>query len=127
MEKEKLVELAYKASEYSYSPYSHFKVGAALITEDGSVFTGCNVENSSYGATICAERTCALKAVSEGHRKFKMIAVVSGSNEYTYPCGICRQFLSEFMDGDGVILVHDKNKGIKEYTLSEMLPEAFHL
>ncbi len=127
MDKEKLVELAYKASKYSYSPYSHFKVGAALVTEDGSVFTGCNVENASYGATICAERTCALKAVSEGHKKIKMMVIVSDSNKFTYPCGICRQFLSEFMDNDGIIVVHDKDKGTKEYTLGELLPEAFVL
>lgn len=127
MDDQKLVDLAYEAREKSYSPYSNFKVGAAILTDDGHVYTGCNVENSSYGATICAERTAALKAVSEGHRTFKAIAIVSSSNQYTYPCGICRQFLSEFMKDDGEIILHDMSKGRKKYRLGELLPEMFTL
>lgn len=127
MDDQKLVDLAYEAREKSYSPYSNFKVGAAILTDDGHVYTGCNVENSSYGATICAERTAALKAVSEGHRTFKAIAIVSSSNQYTYPCGICRQFLSEFMKDNGEIILHDMSKGRKKYRLGELLPEMFTL
>lgn len=124
---EELIEAAYKASEYSYSPYSKFKVGAAILTNDGKVFTGCNVENSSFGATICAERTSILKAVSEGHKEFKAIAIVSNSKSFTYPCGICRQFLSEFVNDDFEIYLHDEKNGIKKYKMNEILPLAFTL
>ena len=81
----------------AYAPYSHFQVGAALLAKDGRVFTGCNVENATYGATICAERTAVTKAVSEGVREFEKIAIVASSGEYAAPCGICRQVLFEFM------------------------------
>lgn len=127
MTDKELVEIAYEAEKNAYAPYSKFSVGAALLTEDNKVYTGCNVENSSFGASVCAERTAALKAVSEGDRRFKAIAIVSSSEEYTYPCGICRQFLSEFMKEDGRIILHDKEKGIKAHTLGELLPEAFIL
>ena len=93
-----LINYAKKAMNNAYAPYSNFCVGAALLTDDGTVYTGCNIENSSFGATICAERTAAVKAVSEGHRRFTKIAIVSKAGGYTYPCGICRQFLSEFSD-----------------------------
>lgn len=122
-----LIDLAYEAEKMAYAPYSKFSVGAALLTAKGNVYTGCNVENSSLGATVCAERTAALKAVSEGDRKFTAIAVVSSSEEFTYPCGICRQFLSEFMQEDGRIILHDMEKGIKVHTLGELIPEAFIL
>ena len=122
-----LIEIAYEAEKMAYAPYSKFSVGAALLTDDGKVYTGCNVENSSFGASVCAERTAALKAVSEGNRRFKAVAIVSSSKEYTYPCGICRQFLSEFMKEDGKILLHDKDQGIKIHTLGELFPEAFIL
>lgn len=127
MTDKELVDLAYEAEKMAYAPYSKFSVGAALLTEKGNVYTGCNVENSSLGATVCAERTAALKAVSEGDSKFSAIAVVSSSEEFTYPCGICRQFLSEFMKDDGRIILHDREKGIKVYTLGELIPEAFIL
>lgn len=122
-----LIQKAIKAMEHSYSPYSHFSVGAAIMTESGNIYTGCNVENSSYGATICAERTAALKAISEGERKIEHIAIVSSSGDFTFPCGICRQFLSEFMPSEGRIILSDKNNNIKIYTLGELLPEAFML
>ena len=122
-----LIQKAIKAMENSYSPYSHFSVGAAIMTESGNIYTGCNVENSSYGATICAERTAALKAISEGERKIEHIASVSSSGDFTFPCGICRQFLSEFMPSEGRIILSDKNNNIKIYTLGELLPEAFML
>lgn len=127
MTDKELIDMAYEAEKMAYAPYSKFSVGAALLTDNGKVYTGCNVENSSFGASICAERTAALKAVSEGSRRFKAIAIVSSSEEYTYPCGICRQFLSEFMKEDGRIILHDKEEGIKVYTLGELLPEAFIL
>ena len=114
MDKHILIDNAYSAMEKSYSPYSHFKVGAALVTEDGSIYTGCNIENASYGAAICAERTAMVKAVSEGHKSFKYIAIVSSSHEKTLPCGICRQFLSEFASKDAVVIMHDTENGIIE-------------
>lgn len=127
MTDKELIDLAYKAEKMSYAPYSKFSVGAALVTENGNVYTGCNVENSSFGASICAERTAAVKAISEGDRRFTALAVVSSSEEFTFPCGICRQFLSEFMKEDGKIIVHDKDEGIRVYTLGELFPEAFIL
>ena len=92
-----LVDLAFTMLERSYVPYSHFPVGAALLCADGTVFTGCNVENAAYGSTICAERTAVVKAVSEGHRDdFVRIAIVGRSEDYCWPCGSCRQVLFEF-------------------------------
>lgn len=124
-----LVETAKKAAGNAYCPYSHFHVGAALLTSEGIIYTGCNVENSSYGATICAERTAAVKAVSESSRNFSAIAVVgyrdtADDMSFCMPCGICRQFLCEFASGSFEIIVTD-NTQIKIYTLSELLPEAF--
>lgn len=121
-----LIMKAKEAMNYSYSPYSHFKVGAALSTKHGQVFTGCNIENASYGATICAERTAATKAISEGYVDFDKIAIVSTREEFTYPCGICRQFLSEFSK-DLIIVLSNKEGEIKEVRLSELMPEAFSL
>ena len=126
----KLINMAYDATKFSYAPYSKFKVGAVVVTEDEKLYTGCNVENSSYGATVCAERTAALKAISEGYTKFKAIVIVSESKKFTYPCGICRQFLSEFMSDDAEVILHcydnDENQ-MKIYKFSELLPEAFKL
>lgn len=130
MEYMELINKAYEAAQFSYSPYSKFKVGAAILTQNKKIYTGCNVENASFGATICAERTAALKAISEGNSIFLAIAIVSDSNKYTFPCGICRQFLSEFMDDDAKIILHSKENGknmIKMYNFSELLPEAFRL
>ena len=87
---------AQAAMHNAYTPYSHFRVGACLVCEDGSVYTGCNIENASYGVTICAERVALFKAVSEGKRTFSLLALTSDSEEITYPCGICRQALGEF-------------------------------
>ncbi|MHB1152042.1 MAG: cytidine deaminase [Eubacteriales bacterium] len=125
-----LVDSAKQAARKAYCPFSHFHVGAALLTADGSIYTGCNIENSSYGATICAERTAAVKAISEGSRSFSAIAVIgyheSDKNmNYCMPCGICRQFLAEFTEmSECEVVVADDNY-IKVYTLSELLPEAF--
>ena len=119
-----LLDLARRAAANSYSPYSRFPVGAALECADGTVFTGCNVENAAYGDTICAERTAAVKAISEGYRDFVRIAIWGDSKEYCYPCGSCRQFLQEFSKtmrvicakGDGSFVVHP---------LSDMMPFTF--
>ncbi len=123
--KNKLMSLALSAKEKAYAPFSNFKVGAALLTESGEIYTGVNVENSSYGLTICAERTAAVKAVSEGQKIFKAIAIASDSETPASPCGACRQFLWEFGDFP-VILVSSKGN-VKEYMLSELIPEGFRL
>ena len=102
-----LVAKAKEVLEYSYSPYSHFAVGAALLSTDGQVFTGCNIENSSFGATNCAERTAIFKAVSEGIKDFKAIAIVCSGDQPAYPCGICRQVMSEFFNPDTRIIVEE--------------------
>ena len=126
IDNETLILAAKKAMNNAYAPYSNFKVGAAIATKTGQIFTGCNIENVSYGATICAERCAAIKAVSEGYREFTKIAIVSSSNDFTYPCGICRQFLAEF--GIDIKFVLSNNKGeIKEKMLKELLPEAFNM
>lgn len=126
MDNETLLSYAKKAMGNAYAPYSQFSVGAALLTSDGEVFTGCNVENASFGASICAERCAILKAVSEGYTSFKKIAIVSSSGEFTYPCGICRQFLAEFME-DGFVILGTGNGEVREHALSDLLPYAFTL
>lgn len=119
-----LLKKAEEAKKYSYSPYSMFRVGAALLTKDGKVFTGANVENATYGATICAERTAVVKAVSEGVREFEAIAVSSDSEEGSFPCGICRQFIGEF--GEDIKIITGKSDGeIRVNRVSELLPNAF--
>lgn len=125
MDARKLVELAREAANKAYVPYSGFHVGAALLCGDGTVFTGCNVENASYGAANCAERTAIFKAVSEGYREFTAIAVYSpDSEDYLTPCGICRQVMAEFNYDLKVIL--SKNTGdYKIMSLRRLLPEAF--
>lgn len=126
MDNANLIKLAQKAAQNAYAPYSNFKVGAALLCKSGNVYTGCNVENSSYGASNCAERTAVFKAVSEGERDFVKIAIVSEKGGLTFPCGICRQVLSEFMP-EGSIVLFSEEKGIKEFALNELLPYAFKL
>jgi cytidine deaminase len=125
MNNKELYEKAYEAMKYAYAPYSGFKVGAAVLTKSGKVFTGCNVENATYGATICAERTAAAKAVSDGEKEFKAIAVASDSIDTVFPCGICRQVLAEFGSEDMKVIC-TKNSGEYEvYRLKELLPNAF--
>ena len=120
-----IISKALEARENAYVPYSNFKVGAAVITEDGSVYTGCNIENASYGATNCAERTAIFKAVSEGHKRIKAIAVVGDTKNYTYPCGICRQVIEEFAEENIKILVVKNESDYLVKTLEEILPGAF--
>lgn len=122
-----LIKAAEAMLDKAYAPYSGFRVGAALLCADGRVFSGCNVENASYGGTICAERTAALKAVSEGAREFKAIAIVSGAGDLTFPCGICRQFLSEFACDDFRVILRDKNGNIVSFSFEELLPHSFKL
>ena len=124
MTEKELVVWAKEAIEYAYSPYSKFTVGAAVLAKDGRVFTGCNVENASYGATNCAERTAIFKAVSEGYREFEAIAVVASSGDYASPCGICRQVLAEFMP-DGKVILDSEEKGMVTYLVRELLPCGF--
>lgn len=126
MDNKALIDMALKAMENAYTPYSGFKVGAALLCSDKKVYTGCNIENSSYGASNCAERTAIFKAVSEGEREFEKIAIVSSSGDFTFPCGICRQVLSEFMYDKTVVLFSEKD-GISEFKVKDLLPEAFRL
>lgn len=121
---EELVKMAYEATKNAYTPYSHFNVGAALLTKSGKIYTGCNIECVSYGGTNCAERTAIFKAVSEGEKEFAAIAVVSSSMDYTYPCGICRQVIAEFGDEDMEIILA-KDMDYKVFTLADMLPHSF--
>ena len=123
---EQLISMAKEAAKKAYVPYSHFHVGSAVLSEDNYVYTGCNIENSSYGASNCAERTAIFKAVSEGEREFEKIAIVSSSGDFTFPCGICRQVLSEFMYDKTVVLFSEKD-GISEFKVKDLLPEAFRL
>lgn len=109
----------------AYAPFSKFRVGAALLTKSGQVYTGVNVENSSYGATICAERSAYVKAISEGHREFETLAVTSSEGE-ALPCGICRQFMFEFGD-DLRIITGDDAEHLHIHTIQELLPEGFRL
>ena len=127
--KQTLCDLAKQARNNAYTPYSNFKVGAALLCSDGSIYTGCNIENASFSPTVCAERVAIFKAVSEGKREFSAIAVCGGTigelnDKFCYPCGVCRQVLSEFCDKDFKIFVMSK-EDVKEYTLSELLPFSF--
>ncbi|HOO13398.1 MAG TPA: cytidine deaminase [Bacillota bacterium] len=124
MDYRELLALAERAKEYSYSPYSRFRVGAAIAAKDGRVFTGANVECASYGATICAERAAVVKAVSEGCRSFEAIAVASDAEDGSFPCGICRQVLAEF--GLDIKVITGKPDGdIRVCTMAELLPCAF--
>ena len=122
-----LVEIALKAMGNSYAPYSNFSVGCALLCDDGSVYTGCNVENSSYGATLCAERVAAAKAISEGKTRFIKMAVISSGNEFTMPCGICRQFMSEFVGPGFEIICANRLSEFVKYNFSGLFPYAFEL
>ena len=125
MDYRNLVKIAIDARENAYVPYSKFKVGAAVLTEDDTIYTGCNIENASYGATNCAERTAIFKAVSEGHKEIKAIAIVGDMSTNTYACGICRQVIVEFATKDiQIILVKNENDYMIK-TMEEILPGAF--
>ncbi|MBR4343029.1 MAG: cytidine deaminase [Lachnospiraceae bacterium] len=125
-----LIEKAFEMRAFSYTPYSNFKVGAALLTKKGTVYGGCNIENAAYGPSNCAERTAFFKAVSEGEREFAAIAIVGGSEDgvkdFCAPCGVCRQVMAEFCDPDEfmIILAKSSDEYIK-YSLKELLPLGF--
>lgn len=120
-----LADIAYSMLDKAYVPYSGFPVGAALLCADGTVFTGCNIENASYGATLCAERTAVVKAVSGGHRDdFVKLAVVGNSDDFCWPCGICRQVLFEFAP-ELELVVGNREGALTTLTLSDLLPRAF--
>ncbi|MGI5963013.1 MAG: cytidine deaminase [Lawsonibacter sp.] len=125
MTEKDLISTAVAMQEMAYAPYSNFPVGAALLCEDGTVYTGCNVENASYGCTVCAERTALLKAVSEGHRSdWRTIAIAGSGPDYCWPCGICRQMLYEFAPDLRILAVRGDG-AVAEATLSQLLPNGF--
>jgi cytidine deaminase len=129
--KDRLINLAIEAREKAYSPYSRFCVGAALLASDGEIFTGVNIENSSYGATICAERSAFAAAISAGKRDFTAIAIVGAPkgesvDKLCFPCGICRQFMLEFCSESFEIILFDGQKNVTK-TMGELLPEGFKL
>ena len=129
MNSEKLLEVAAKAAEKAYSPYSNYQVGAALLCADGEVFTGCNVENSSYGLTVCAERIAIFSAVADGRNDFVALAVVAIGEHMPYPCGACRQVLNEFCREEFSVYIA-KADALNDYEvicLAELLPHGFHL
>lgn len=130
MTKEELCALAIDAMKMAYVPYSGYTVGAALLTSTGKVFTGCNIENASFTPTVCAERTAIFKAVSEGERKFEMIAVAGGKggvvNGEFPPCGVCRQVMAEFCSLEFPVLFVVGDGKYTEHTLGEILPNAFY-
>lgn len=130
----KLIKRAMDAAKLAYAPYSKYHVGAALLAANGEIYTGCNIENASFGATNCAERTAFFKAVSEGVTDFCAIAIVGGPaegtenclfSEYAYPCGICRQVMKEFCRADFSIIVAKSEEDYQKYTLAELLPYGF--
>ncbi len=128
---EQLISEAFSAREKSYSPYSGFAVGAALLCKNGQIYKGCNIENASYGATNCAERTAFFKAISDGITEFEAIAVAGGKKDsseidYAYPCGICRQVMREFVNPNDFKIIVAKNMDeYKIYTLEQLLPSSF--
>ena len=128
---DKLIEAALKAMDNSYAPYSDFNVGAALLGKSGKIYTGCNIENSSFSVTNCAERTALFKAVSEGETEFEAIAVMGGkhgaADDFCSPCGVCRQALFEFCSEDFKVILAKRNFEYKEYNLGDILPLGFEV
>ena len=128
---EKLIKKAIEMLNFSYAPYSNFHVGAALLTSEGKIYTGCNIENAACGPSNCAERTAIFKAVSEGKKEFEAIAIVGGKNgkieNFCPPCGVCRQVLAEFCKKDFEIVLAKSTNEYKIMTLEQLLPESFSL
>ena len=123
MDAKELMKIARKARQNAYAPYSHFAVGAALLAESGRVYTGCNIENASYGLTCCAERNAIFAAVGAGERRFKMLAVAADSPEPVAPCGACRQVIAEF--GIPLVVMGNLKEATKTMTAEELLPYGF--
>ena len=130
MDDKTLMQLAESVRKTAYAPYSNFKVGCALLTKSGKVYTGINIENASFSPTNCAERTAFFKAISEGEREFEAIAICGGRNESAdeicAPCGVCRQVMAEFCKGDFIVILGNENK-MQRHTLSSLLPLSFGL
>jgi cytidine deaminase len=124
MSPEQLLKKASEVAKNGHAPYSNYQVGAALLCEDGTVFTGCNVENASFGLTNCAERTAVFSAIAAGNKKFSALAITAIGNETPFPCGACRQVLAEFCDGDFPVYI-DQGNSTKTVLLRELLPYAF--
>lgn len=128
---EELIKSAMEARKKAYAPYSHFQVGAAVLTNELRIYTGCNIENAAYSTGICAERTAIAKAVSEGWRKLKAIAIAGGPegkaiSQYAFPCGMCRQVMAEFSDAENFFIIVAKNtQDYKVYLQNQLLPESF--
>ncbi len=122
-----LLEKAKEVSQNAYVPYSKFKVGACVLTEDGSTFSGCNFENASYGLTICAERNAIGTAIANGHTKLKAIAIYSPNEDNCVPCGACRQVMTEFLAGNDLDIITEVNGEAKVYKLSYLMPESFKI
>lgn len=120
-----LIDKAVEASQMAYVPYSNFPIGVALVTASGDVYTGCNIENASFGLTNCGERTAIFKAVSEGHKAFKEIVVYGRTEKPVSPCGACRQVMAEFFDQDLKVTLVAENKSTVEMTVGELLPYSF--
>ena len=125
MSNDELISKAYEATKNSYAPYSKFNVGAVALCGE-KIYMGCNIENASFGATICAERCAIFKAVSDGCTKIDKIVIVCSTHDFAYPCGICRQVMTEFMDENGIIVVTN-DKEIREYKLSDLMPESLRM
>jgi len=124
---EKLLEAAKKVKENAYAPYSHFHVGAALITDTGKIYSGCNVENTSYGLTICAERNAIFKMISDGEHRIAEILVIGDTEEFLPPCGACRQVMTEFSTSDTVVYLCNKQGQWKKTIMAELMPYTFSL
>lgn len=128
---EELIKSAMEARKKAYAPYSHFQVGAAVLTNELRIYTGCNIENAAYSTGVCAERTAIAKAVSEGWRKLRAIAIVGGPegktiSQYAFPCGMCRQVMAEFSDAENFFIIVAKNtQDYKVYLQNQLLPESF--
>ena len=127
MDYKSLIREAIAAKEMAYAPYSHFRVGAALLTKDGTVYRGCNIENVAFTPTNCAERTAFFKAISEGEKEFEAIAVTGDADDYLYPCGVCRQVMVEFCDlQEFKVIVANTEEDYKVFSLGELVPGAFN-
>lgn len=122
---DELIDLAKSARRFAHAPYSNFSVGAALLSADGRVFTGCNVENSTYGLSMCAERVAIFKAVSEGTSEIARVAVVTGHEHIAPPCGCCRQMIWEFSSNETMVVLANLSGDVRKYRITDLLPEAF--
>lgn len=127
MDYKSLIKEAVAAKEMAYAPYSHFRVGAALLTKDGKIYRGCNIENVAFTPTNCAERTAFFKAISEGEKEFAAIAVTGDADDYLYPCGVCRQVMVEFCDlQEFKVIVANTEEDYKVFSLGELVPGVFN-